>query len=110
MKPQDKSPNEGADLQKRLDGLTKELETVKNMLNNAKEVLTLEEAAAFLGVTKSTLYKMTHQQTIPFFKPNNKMVYFERAELLNWLRQNPVATRSQIEARAQEKMAELAIK
>ena len=34
-----------------------------------------EEAAMFLGISKSALYKMTHNHVIPYFKPNNKMIY-----------------------------------
>ncbi|MGN0309656.1 MAG: helix-turn-helix domain-containing protein, partial [Bacteroides sp.] len=32
-------------------------------------MLTLEEAAAFMGMEKSTLYKLTHEQAIPYWKP-----------------------------------------
>lgn len=49
----------------------------------------------FLGISKSSLYKMTHNQVIPYFKPNNKMVYFEKSELQKWLRQNSVAPQGQ---------------
>ena len=41
-----------ADLQKRMAFL-------ENLLIPAKETLTLEEAAVFLGMKRSTLYKMT---------------------------------------------------
>ena len=42
-----------AELQERIDKL-------ESICFASKEVLNLEEAAAFLGVKKSTLYKMTH--------------------------------------------------
>ena len=42
-----------AELQERVNRL-------ENLCYAAKEVLNLEEAANFLGVAKSTLYKMTH--------------------------------------------------
>ena len=58
--------------------LAKRVEVLENTLSAGKEVLTLEEAALFMGVTKSSLYKMTHEQTIPYYKPNGKMVYFEK--------------------------------
>ncbi len=59
-----------------------------NLLIPAKETLTLEEAAVFLGMKRSTLYKMTHEHTIPFYRPNGKMIYFEKSDLLEWVRQN----------------------
>lgn len=97
----EQNPNETALLRKTVDGLKKELERVKNLVYSAKEVLNLEEAAMFLGISKSSLYKMTHNQVVPFYKPNNKMVYFEKSELLKWLRQNPVASQAQISEEAQ---------
>jgi hypothetical protein len=53
---------------------------------------------------------MTHNQIIPYFKPNNKMVYFEKTELLKWLRQNPVASQAQISEEARAIMRNLASK
>ena len=99
----EQNPNETALLRKTVDGLKKELYA-------AKEVLNLEEAALFLGISKSSLYKMTHNQIIPYFKPNNKMVYFEKTELLKWLRQNPVASQAQISEEARAIMRNLASK
>lgn len=92
----EQNPKETASLQKTVDGLKQEVEKVKSLVYAAKEILNLEEAAMFLGISKSSLYKMTHNQIIPYFKPNNKMVYFEKTELLKWLRQNPVASQTQI--------------
>lgn len=73
--------------------LAKRVEVLENTLSAGKEVLTLEEAARFMGVTKSSLYKMTHEQTIPYYKPNGKMVYFEKTELLTWIRRNALRQR-----------------
>ena len=104
----EQKPNETALLRKVVDGLKQELERVKNVVYASKEVLNLEEAAMFLGISKSSLYKMTHNQVIPYFKPNNKMVYFEKSELLKWLRQNPVASQGQIPEEAHAIMRNLA--
>lgn len=106
----EQKPNETALLRKTVDGLKQELEKIKNVVYTAKEVLNLEEASLFLGISKSSLYKMTHNQIIPYFKPNNKMVYFEKTELLKWLRQNPVASQVQISEEAETIMRNLAKK
>ena len=63
------------------------IEVLENILNVAKEVLNLEEASLFLGISKSRLYKMTHKHELPFYRPNGKLIYFEKAELLKWMRQ-----------------------
>lgn len=61
---------------------------LENLMKDSKQVLTLEEAALYMGISKSSLYKMTHKHELPFFRPNGKLIYFEKAELLRWMRQN----------------------
>lgn len=63
-----------------------------NISGNTKEVLTSEEAARYMGISRSHLYKLTHRQEIPHFKPTGKVIYFNRAELEQWLQNNRVAT------------------
>ena len=41
----------------------------------------------FLNLSKSYLYKLTSGNLIPHYKPQGKMLYFEKAEL-NWLRKS----------------------
>lgn len=74
--------------QRNIADLQKSMAFLENLLIPAKETLTLEEAAVFLGMKRSTLYKMTHEHTIPFYRPNGKMIYFEKSDLLEWVRQN----------------------
>lgn len=50
-----------------------------------KKVLTFEEAANYMGVSKSCLYKMTSQKIVPHYKPMGKMIFFELDELENFL-------------------------
>lgn len=62
----------------------------------AKEVLTAAEAAKYMGITLSYLYKLTMRRQIPHYKPMGKMCYFKRAELIEWLTANRVATAEEI--------------
>lgn len=66
-----------------------------------KEVLTLEEAAQYAGMSKSCLYKLTASKAIPHYKPNGKNCFFRRTELEDWLTSNPVATEAELNGRAQ---------
>ena len=66
-----------------------------------KEVLTSDEAAKYMGISKSYLYKLTMRQQIPHYKPMGKMCYFNRAELEQWLQSNRVATSTEITQQAQ---------
>ena len=72
-----------------------------NTLFCTKEVLTSEEAAKYMGVSKSYLYKLTMRQQIPHYKPMGKMVYFNRLELEQWLQNNRVSTANEISQQAQ---------
>ena len=72
-----------------------------NTIFTTKEVLTSDEAAKYLGISKSYLYKLTMQQKIPHYKPMGKMCYFNRQELEAWLQANRIATAEEIEQKAQ---------
>ena len=66
-----------------------------------KEVLTVDECAKYLGLSKSYVYKLTMRQQIPHFKPLGKCVFFSRLELEQWLLSNRVATVDEISDKAQ---------
>jgi excisionase family DNA binding protein len=66
-------------------------EVVNNTTFCTKEVLTSDEAAAYMGIAKSYLYKLTSKRLIPHYKPIGKMCYFNRKELESWLQRNRVA-------------------
>ena len=72
-----------------------------NTIFCTKEVLTSDEAARYLGISKSYLYKLTMERKIPHFKPMGKMCYFNRQELEQWLQTNRVMTTDDIEQQAQ---------
>ena len=55
-----------------------------------KNVLTSKEAAEYLGIAESYLYKLTSQKAIPHSKPNGGMLRFDRKELELWAMNNPV--------------------
>ncbi|KAA6324801.1 hypothetical protein EZS27_025916 [termite gut metagenome] len=66
-----------------------------------KNILSFDEASEFLNLSKSYLYKLTSSGQIPHYKPQGKMLYFEKSELENWLRQNPIKTNQQIQQEAE---------
>lgn len=84
-----------------IKALERRISLLENLMYEAKQILTLEEAAAFIGVSRSQLYKLTHLHVIPYYKPSGKLVYFEKSELLSWIRQNPVKSQKQIDDEAQ---------
>lgn len=83
------------------------IKTLEHLLFDAKDVLTLEEAALFMGISKSSLYKMTHKHELPFYRPNGKLIYFEKSELVKWMLQNRSMTEDEIKEAARQQMSEL---
>jgi len=69
--------------------ILKKLDNIETMLQqqniNTKEVLSFSEASLLLDVSHSHLYKLTSTKQIPHYCPQGKKLYFERAELLQWM-------------------------
>ena len=85
--------------------------TTKNVFDKLTEIesllvatqpkpLTLKEAAEFLDFSRSYLYRLTSQGRIPCYKPEGKRVYFDRAELVNWLKRNRIRPQEETEETA----------
>ena len=66
------------DHERKIVELQSRVNKLENLCYMTKEVLNLEEASAFLGIAKSTLYKMTHLNQLPYFKPAGKLIFFEK--------------------------------
>lgn len=61
------------------------LDAIEKLLTQQKTVFTLEEAAKYLDISSSTLYKMTSAGILPFSKPNGKLIYFSKSSLDKWM-------------------------
>lgn len=82
------------------------LESIERMLAEQnmlkKDVLNFNEAAIYLEVSHSHLYKLTSTATIPAYKPNGKKLYFNRLELDDWLLSNRHASKTDVEKEAEQ--------
>lgn len=69
-----------------------------------KELISAEEAARFLGLKKSYLYKLTSTKQIPFYKYGGRVVVFDLIELQEWraTRLQYIPTQEEQENRAVE--------
>ena len=77
---------------------------LKERIWAVKEVLTTAEASAYLGLSESYIYKLTSLKQIPHYKPNGKLVYFNRKELCEWAMRNQVQTIGQPAAITREEL------
>lgn len=94
------------------DGISKQIDELDKKLSKyqremlpkislfAKQVLTLDDAVLFTGLKKSYLYKLTCRKEIPHYKPKGEFIYFDRAELEAWMKQNRVLTQIEAEQKA----------
>lgn len=75
-----------------------------------KEMLTVDEACEFMGVSKSTLYKMSMNRDIPVYKPTGGRIYFKKDDIADYLKTNRVMSRKEIELEAINYITTQAIK
>ena len=78
------------------------LTAIESLLEEANQTkpLTIQETAKFLNLSQSHLYKLTSERKIPHFKPSGKKIYFDKSELVQWLKRNPARTREETEEKA----------
>jgi len=83
-----------------LQSIDDRLRNIEALLLSQKTVLNFDEVAAYTGLSKSYLYKLTSSGGIPCFKPQGKHIYFSKQEIDQWLLQNRKATNGEIESKA----------
>lgn len=84
----------------RLDRIEAKLDVIPGK-ETGKEVLDAKEAASFLDISLSHLYRLTSERRIRYSKPNGGRIYFKRTDLEEYATSMKVSTRDEIEALAQ---------
>ncbi len=72
-----------------LQSIAADITEMKIALLHSKTIFSPKDAAQYMGISQSTLYKLTSAGIIPFSKPNGKLIYFSKAGLDRWLLSNP---------------------
>ena len=92
--------------------ILEKLATIENLLRTSKksepviiapvnDVFNISQAAVYLGLSTSTMYKMTASRLIPHAK-TGKRIYLRRFELDEWITKHKIKTREEIELEADE--------
>lgn len=76
------------------------LRNIEALLLSQKTVFNFDEVAAYTGLSKSYLYKLTCSNGIPCYKPHGKHIYFNKQEIDHWLLQNRKATTRELDKQA----------
>lgn len=81
--------------------ILQKLESVEQLMKaETPQPLNLKQAAEYLSISKSYLYKLTCKNQITFFKPMGKLVFFNKADLDTFIFRNRQDTTSELEAQA----------
>ena len=79
-----------------------EFDQLKKMIgalqSASKKYFSIEEAAEYIGISKSTLYKHTAGGQIPFYKPNGKLITFSKDDLDKWLLKTRIPSNEELRA------------
>jgi len=54
-------------------------------MNSDERPLTTRDVADLLNVSVKTIYKLVGQKKLPFYKPNNKFLYFKKSEIMDFV-------------------------
>ena len=90
-----------------LDEIVKKLENLqKATLSKKAPFLNVDQATSYLGLSKQPLYHYTSTGQIPFYKLNDRRIYFEIQDLNNFVlnRKNKNKSNAEIEAEATSKV------
>lgn len=109
MTNETKTSGQDPEQERRFAEMQERIDKLESICYASKEVLNLEEAAAFLGIRKSTLYKMTHLSQVPYYKPAGKLVFFEKSALLDWVRSVKVKSENEIREEAAMHLSRLSV-
>ncbi|QIY83030.1 helix-turn-helix domain-containing protein [Chryseobacterium sp. NEB161] len=78
------------------------LNRIEKHIFGLKSILNVEELAEYTGFKKSYIYKLVHENLIPFSKPNGKVLFFERKKIDEFLLQNASKSKDEISKEALE--------
>lgn len=78
------------------------LNRIEKYMVALKPILNVEELADYTGFKKSYVYKLVHENLIPFSKPNGKVLFFDRKKIDDWLLNNNYKSSDEIEREAIE--------
>lgn len=78
------------------------LERIEQLtLLSAKDALTMDDAAAYTGLSKSYLYRLVCKKQIPYYKSTGrKQTYFAKSDLCDWLLKHRVSTTEEAQQKA----------
>ena len=66
--------------------INQRFKSIEEALYSTKDILNMKEVCQYLDISQSLLYKLTCNGEIPHFKPRGKIIFFEKKELIKWIK------------------------
>lgn len=84
-----------------MNKMKEQLDRIEKLIGNQNEKpLNFIQAAKYIDVSKSYLYKLTSGGEISHFKPHGKRIYFKKEDLDNWVFKNRIKSNEEIQEEA----------
>lgn len=85
----------------KLNNIEKAIEKLNTASKSEEEFMNIEQVASFIGLSKTSVYGLTHKQKIPYFKAS-KRLYFKKSEIINWITSSEVKSKQELNQMADE--------
>jgi excisionase family DNA binding protein len=87
----------------RLDRIEKAIQDFNSINSKVPEdqSMNILEVADYIKVAKTTIYGLTHKNTIPYYKLGKKL-FFKKSEIDEWINSKKRKTKNDIEEEANE--------
>ena len=66
-----------------------------------KEYYSINDVCNYLGVSKSFVYKLSFNNTIPKYCPGGKLVWFKKSDVDDWVSKCRIASQDELYAQAE---------
>ena len=94
-----------------MEFIQKELKQIKRFIKEQnilrKEILTLDEITWYLGLSKSSIYKLTSKREIPFYSPGGKKLYFKKSEVDTWIYLSKIIPSDEVESEIENHLSRI---
>lgn len=72
-----------------LEKIFAELQEIKeNSVLATKKMMTVDDLIKYTGYSRASIQVMMSRREIPFYKPEGRRAFFDRDEILEWMRRN----------------------
>ena len=98
---------EKSDQEKPIQEVINKLESLRQILmKKEKPFMSIDETSDYLGISKNTLYGYTSKGILPFYKPQNRKIFFKIEDINQFVldKKNKISSNKEIEEKAVTKI------